>query len=139
MYDPGRTLEATSSHPVRRFLRVCAHPVQDRSFRDESRFGALFAPGKLRRGKACRLLPAPLSPLAAPIVCFASDRFLLTKPNTFPHNRNCQRRYAPVVFGMIPEYRSASSRNKHSASPESNSFYAWRKRSREKSLSELLH
>jgi hypothetical protein len=31
----------------------------------------------------------------------------------------CQRRDAPMVFGIIPESRSASLRNKRSASPES--------------------
>src|SRR4051812_48956196 len=32
---------------------------------------------------------------------------------------SCQRRYAPTVFGIIPECRSASLRNERSASPES--------------------
>jgi len=33
--------------------------------------------------RAAAPFPAPLSPLAALLLCFASDRFLLTKPNTF--------------------------------------------------------
>ena len=32
---------------------------------------------------------------------------------------SCQRRYAPMVFGIIPECRSASLRKERSASPES--------------------
>jgi hypothetical protein len=32
----------------------------------------------------------------------ASDRFLLTKPNSSSQS-SCQRRYAPTVFGIIPE------------------------------------
>src|SRR5205085_2345093 len=61
--------------------------------------------------------PAPLSPLAALCLRCAPDKFLLTKPNTFQHNPS-QCRYAPMVFGIIPECRSAFLRNERSASPE---------------------
>jgi hypothetical protein len=39
----------------------------------------------------------------------------------FTGQSTCQRRYAPMVFGIIPECRSASFRNWRSASPESQS------------------
>ena len=42
-----------------------------------------------------------------------SDRTLLA-------NSRCQRRYAPIVVGFIPECRSASLRNQRSASLESS-------------------
>ena len=38
---------------------------------------------------------------------------------TDPRTRAVAPRYAPMVFGIIPECRSASLRNKRSASPES--------------------
>lgn len=37
--------------------------------------------------RAAAPFPAPLSPLAASILRFAPDTFLLTKPNTLSHNR----------------------------------------------------
>jgi hypothetical protein len=48
------------------------------------------APGfyVLRRGKALPPFPAPLCPLAASFLRCAPDRFLLTKPNTFPQNQD---------------------------------------------------
>jgi hypothetical protein len=49
-----------------------------------SRSGSLCAEAGQR---AAAPFPAPLSPLAALILRCAPDRFLLTKPNTFPHNR----------------------------------------------------
>ena len=62
---------------------------------------------------------APLSPLATLILRFAPDTFLLTKPNTFQHNREASVANVPMVFGIIPEGRSASLRNERSASPGS--------------------
>src|SRR5579862_8531148 len=49
-----------------------------------SRSGSLCAEAGQR---AAAPFPAPLSPLATLILRCAPDRFLLTKPNTFPHNR----------------------------------------------------
>ena len=49
-----------------------------------SRSGSLCAEAGQR---AAAPFPAPLSLLAAAILRFAPDRFLLTKPNAFPHNR----------------------------------------------------
>jgi hypothetical protein len=57
----------------------------------------------LRRGKACRLSPHALCPLAASFLRCAPDRFLLTKPNTFPHNQ--------VASVATLRWRSGSSRN----------------------------
>ena len=56
--------------------------------------------------------------------CSAVGRFCRTRPVRSRcefHWRilSCQRRYAPMVFGIIPECRSASLRIKRSASPES--------------------
>src|SRR5215469_7172955 len=51
---------------------------------------AVRAPGPLRAEAGTRAaapFPAPLSPLAVAFLRSAPDRFLLTKPNTFPHNR----------------------------------------------------
>src|SRR5262245_7669677 len=41
------------------------------------------------------------------------------RSSRFPAQSSCQRRCAPMVFGIIPECRSASLRNTRSASPES--------------------
>ena len=64
----------------------------------------------LRRGKACRLFPTPLSPLAAFILRCARDRFLLTKPNTsstvkVPASLRSDglRVHPGVPFGLPPE------------------------------------
>src|SRR5579862_4242472 len=52
-------------------------------------FGALCAPGFFSAeggDKGCR--PFPRTPFSASgLLRFAPDRFLLTKPNTLPHNR----------------------------------------------------
>src|SRR5215469_12116491 len=51
---------------------------------------AVRAPGPLcaeAGTRAAAPFPAPLSPPAAPFLRYAPDRFLLTKPNTLPHNR----------------------------------------------------
>jgi hypothetical protein len=42
-----------------------------------------------------------------------------TKPNAFLHNRVASVATLRMVFGIIPECRSASLRNERSASPES--------------------
>jgi hypothetical protein len=34
----------------------------------------------------------------------APDKLLLTKPNSFLHKPRSQRRYAPIVFGIIPDW-----------------------------------
>ncbi len=49
-----------------------------------SRSGPMCAEAGTR---AAAPFPAPLSPLAALFLRCAPDKFLLTKPNTFPHNR----------------------------------------------------
>ena len=71
-----------------------------------------------RRGKAC---PFPRTPLPASGVrpSLRSGQVSLDEAEHFPAQSSCQRRYAPMVFGIIPECRSASFRNKRSASPES--------------------
>src|SRR5262249_22637365 len=43
----------------------------------------------------------------------------LDEAEHFTAQSSCQRRYAPMAFGILPECRSASLRNKRSASPES--------------------
>jgi hypothetical protein len=48
-----------------------------------------------------------------------SGQVSLDEAEHFTAQSSCQRRYAPMVFGIIPECRSASFRNKRSASPES--------------------
>src|SRR5216684_6357089 len=60
--------------------------------------------------RAAAPFPAPLSPLAASFLRCAPDRFHLTKPNTFQARSKCRRRYAPMVFGIVPERHSDSSR-----------------------------
>ena len=74
--------------------------------------GALFAlQGHcvLRRGKACRLSPHPF--LRYRHSASAALRILsLDEAEHFPSQSRCQRRYAPMVFGIIPERRSASLR-----------------------------
>jgi len=62
---------------------------------------------------------APLSPLAASFLRCAPHRFSLDEAEHFPAQSRSQRRYAPMVFGIIPECRAASLRNERSASPES--------------------
>jgi hypothetical protein len=48
-----------------------------------------------------------------------SGQVFLDEAEHFPAQSRCQRRYAPMVFGIIPECRSGSLRNKRLASPES--------------------
>ena len=78
----------------------------------------------LRRGQG---LP-PLSPhpfLRTPfsasgiLPSLRSGQVSLDEAEHFTAQSSCQRRYAPMVFGIIPECRSASFRNERSASPES--------------------
>src|SRR5215510_9173595 len=66
----------------------------------------LCAPGLFSAEAGTRAtapFPAPLSPPAASSLRFAPDRFLLTKPNTLPHNR--------VTSVATLRWRSGSSRN----------------------------
>src|SRR6516162_89178 len=83
--------------------------------------GALRAPvsSAPRRGQG--LPPLPRTPFSASgISSFASLRTVsLDEAEHFAAQSRCQRRYAPMVFGIIPESRSDSFRNKRSASPES--------------------
>lgn len=62
--------------------------------------------------RAAAPFPAPLSPLAVSFLRCAPDRFPdrfhLTKPNTFQHNREASVARGPMVFTIIPECRSAS-------------------------------
>src|SRR5580700_8522790 len=101
-----------------------------------SRSGFLFA----EAGTGLPPFPAPLSPLAASLLRFAPDRFLLTKPNTLPHNRvasvatlrwcsGSSRNAVRLPFGMSVQLR----RNPHAAtrapsaarhSPQSESIIA---------------
>ena len=80
------------------------------------RFRALRAPAAsaLRRGQRERpfLRNGALPPLR-------SGQVSLDEAEHFPAQSRSQRRYAPMVFGIIPECRSASLRNERSASPES--------------------
>jgi hypothetical protein len=74
--------------PRQRFQSACGMHRPMRFWR--VRFRALPAPAAsaLRRGQGLPpLSPAPLSPLAASFLRCAPDRFHLTKPNTFQHNR----------------------------------------------------
>jgi len=48
-----------------------------------------------------------------------SGKVSLDEAERFTAQSTCQRRYAPMVIGIIPECRSASLRNQRSASPES--------------------
>ena len=77
------------------------------------------------------LPPFPLYPFARRGVASSATlrtAFHLTKPNTFLPQSSCQGRYAPMVFGIIPECRSASFRNQRSASPESPTMVDEQKR-----------
>jgi len=79
---------------------------------------AARAPGPLcaeAGTRAAAPFPAPLSPPAASILRFASDRFLLTKPNTsctieLPASLRSDgvRDHPGMPFGIIPASRSAS-------------------------------
>ena len=73
----------------------------------------------LRRGQGLR--PFPRAPCSArgilPSLRFG--RFLLDEAEHFLEQSSCQRRFAPRVFGFIPECRSDSPRIQRSASPES--------------------
>jgi hypothetical protein len=73
----------------------------------------------LGRGQRLRLFPrAPFSACRAlPPLC--SGQVSLDEAEHFTAQSSCQRRCAPMVFGIIPECRSASFRNQRSASPES--------------------
>src|ERR1700683_4714074 len=48
-----------------------------------------------------------------------SGQVSLDEAEHFTAQSSCQRRYAPMVFGIIPECCSASLRKERSASPES--------------------
>src|SRR6266852_2715768 len=48
-----------------------------------------------------------------------SGQVSLDEAEHFPAQSRSLRRYAPMVFGIIPECRSASFRHERSASPES--------------------
>jgi hypothetical protein len=54
------------------------------------------------------LSPAPLSSLGAHFLRCATDMFFLDEAEHFLAQSICQRRYAPRVFGFIPECRSGS-------------------------------
>jgi hypothetical protein len=72
-------------------------------------------------GGARDFCPLPHTPIpASPSnLRFAAEN-LLDEAEHFLHKSRCQRRYAPRVFGFIPECRSASFRNQRSASPGSS-------------------
>src|SRR5215469_13313339 len=88
--------------------------------------GALIsAPGSLcaEVGQGLPPFPTPLCPLAASGLRFAPDGFLLTKPNTLPHNRvasvatlrwcsGSSRNAVRLPFGISVQLR----RNPHYAS-----------------------
>src|SRR5215469_6316853 len=79
--------------------------------------GALIsAPGSLCAEVGQGLPPLPASSIRPSL---RSGRVSLDEAEHFTAQSSCQRRYAPMVFGIIPECRSASFRNKRSASPES--------------------
>jgi len=67
----------------------------------------------------CR--PFPRTPFFASGIhpSLRSGQVSLDEAEHFPAQSRCQRRYAPMVFGFIPECRSGSLRNQRSASPES--------------------
>jgi hypothetical protein len=79
----------------------------------------LRASSALRRGQG--LPPLSRTPFSAsgvpPLLRFG--HVSLDEAEHFPAQSSCQRRYAPMVFGIIPECRSASLRIERSASPES--------------------
>ena len=63
-----------------------------------------------------RLTLSSTSPTPTPLT--------VRRSRTLLGQSECQRRYAPMVFGFIPECRSASFRNKRSVSPESPFSFA---------------
>src|SRR5581483_12522121 len=72
----------------------------------QARSGSLCA----QAGQGLPPFPAPLCPLAAAFLRFATDRFPLTKANTFPHNRVASvatldgvRDYPGTPFGFPSE------------------------------------
>jgi hypothetical protein len=74
-----------------------------------SRFGALFALRFLRAGAGTRAAaPFSASGILPPL---RSGQFSVDEAEHFTAQSSCQRRYAPMVFGIIPERRSASLRN----------------------------
>jgi hypothetical protein len=77
------------------------------------------------RAEAGQALPPFPAPLARQRCSCATDKFLLAKPNSL-HNRDASVAYIPMLFGIIPECLSESSRNQRSPSPESPiSLDAW--------------
>jgi hypothetical protein len=74
----------------------------------------------LRRGQGLRPFPrAPFSTSSA-LPPLRSGQLSLDEGDHFPAQSRSQRRYAPIVFGIIPECRSPSIRKGRSASPESH-------------------
>ena len=84
-------------------------------------FGALRTPGFCALGQGHGLHPFPGTPFSASGILppLRSGQVSLDETEYFPAKSRSQRRYAPMVFGIIPERRSNSLRNKRSASPES--------------------
>ena len=70
----------------------------------------------LRRGQGLPRTPFLASGIFPPL---RSGQISLDEAEQSPARSSCQRRDAPMVFGIIPECRSASLRNERSASPES--------------------
>jgi len=61
--------------------------------------------------KGCRPFPrAPFS-VSSILPPLRSGKVSLDEAERFTAQSTCQRRYAPMVFGIIPECRSASLRN----------------------------
>ncbi len=83
--------------------------------------GALFALQVSPALGGARPAAFPRTPLPATGVLpsLRSGQVSLDEAEHFPAQSRSQRRYAPMVFGIIPECRSTSLRNKRSASPES--------------------
>ena len=78
-------------------------------------------PGWLRSVGGQGLPPLSPHPFSASGILppLRSGQVSLDEAEHFPAQSRSQRRYAPMVFGIIPECRSASFRNRRSASPES--------------------
>ena len=69
------------------------------------------APAALGGDKGCRPFPrAPFS-VSSILPPLRSGKVSLDETERFTAQSTCQRRYAPTVFGIIPECRSASLRN----------------------------
>jgi hypothetical protein len=82
-------------------------------------WSAIRAPGHgVLSGARPAAFPRTPLPASAVVPSLRSGQVSLDEAEHFPAQSSRQRRYAPMVFGIIPECRSASFRKERSASPE---------------------